>query len=99
MAYANQAEQITGRGAEVFLNHMVTLSHADLYLYTHPELGGSLYDSHADGSGVCHSSRLRPILNLSPLYQSWLGGIGSPVWQYPADTHLLDWLHHFWHRS
>ena len=28
------------------------------------KLGGSLYDSHADGSGVCYSSRLRPNLNI-----------------------------------
>ena len=34
----------------------------------HRELGGSLYDTHSDGSGVCYSSRLRPILNMRPRY-------------------------------
>jgi len=65
-----------------------------LYMYHHPELGGSLYDTHADGSGVCYSSRLRPVLNFAPRYHSWLGGHGSAVYQYNADTHLFDWLEH-----
>ena len=36
-------------------------------MYDHPELCGSLYDSHLDGSGVCYTSRLRPVLNFAPL--------------------------------
>jgi N,N-dimethylformamidase len=63
-------------------------------MYDHPELGGSLYDTHADGSGVAYSSRLRPILNFTAQYHSWLGGHGSAVYQYNADTHLFDWLEH-----
>ncbi len=94
IAYANHAEHILGRGLELFLNRMVNLGHSDLYLYAHPELGGSLYDSHADGSGTCYSSRLRPVLNFTAKYHSWLGGHGSAVYQYNADTHLFDWLDH-----
>jgi N,N-dimethylformamidase len=92
IAYANHAEHITTRGAEVLMNRMLNFGHSDLYMYEHPELGGSLYDSHADGSGVCYSSRLRPILNFTAQYHSWLGGHGSAVYQYNADTHLFDWL-------
>lgn len=92
MAYANHAEHITARGVEVLLNRMLYFGHSDLYLYDHPELGGSVYDSHADGSGVAYSSRLRPILNFTAQYHSWLGGHGSAVYQYNADTHLFDWL-------
>jgi N,N-dimethylformamidase len=38
---------------------------------------------HGDGSGVSHSSRLRPILNMRPK---------SDLWQFNADTHIVDWL-------
>ena len=54
-----------------------------LFLHEHPEYGCSLYDRHTDGSGVCYSSRLRPILNMRP---------SEALWQLPADTHLIDWL-------
>lgn len=92
IAYANHGEHITARGAELAMNRLLTFGHSDVYLYEHPELGGSLYDCHADGSGVCYSSRLRPVLNFSPRYHSWLGGHGSALYQYNADTHLYDWL-------
>ena len=94
MAYANHAEHITTRGTELQMMRLLTFGHADLYMYDHPELGGSLYDCHADGSGVCYSSRLRPVLNFSARYHSWLGGHGSALYQYNADTHLFDWLDH-----
>ncbi|MGE3829540.1 MAG: N,N-dimethylformamidase beta subunit family domain-containing protein [Parvibaculaceae bacterium] len=92
IAYANHGEHITARGAELQMNRLLTFGHSDLYMYEHPELGGSLYDNHADGSGVCYSSRLRPVLNFSARYHSWLGGHGSALYQYNADTHLFDWL-------
>ena len=94
IAYANHGEHITARGAELQMNRLLPFGHSDLYLYDHPELGGSLYDSHDDGSGVCYSSRLRPVLNFSARYHSWLGGHGSALYQYNADTHLFDWLDH-----
>ncbi len=94
MAYANHAEHITAREAERTIGRLLQFGHSDLYMYDHPELGGSLYDSHADGSGVSITSRLRPVLNFSSRYHSWLGGHGSALWQYNADTHLFDWLDH-----
>ena len=53
----------------------------------------SLYNSHTDGSGVCHSSWLRPIVNMRPGYYSvgLASGKGSPH-QLSADLHLVDWL-------
>ena len=53
----------------------------------------SLYDAHRDGSGVCYSSRLRPIVNMRPKYnQHWLHeGKGAPH-LLNADLHLVDWL-------
>src|SRR5439155_19274710 len=40
----------------------------------------SLYDKHSDGSGVCYSSRLRPIVNLRPkvVHQTLDEGRGQP---------------------
>ena len=54
----------------------------------------SLYDCHVDGSGVCYSSRLRPIVNMRPQYSmpALNLGAGSPH-QFNADLHTLDWLH------
>lgn len=49
----------------------------------------SLYDHHADGTGNCFVSRLRPIPNMRPYY------ISVPIWgahQLGADLHVLDWL-------
>ena len=92
LAYCNHGEHITARGAERQMGRLLTFGHTDLYMYEHPELGGSLYDTHADGSGVNYSSRLRPNLNFAPRYHSWLGGPGSALYQYNADTHLFDWL-------
>jgi N,N-dimethylformamidase len=53
----------------------------------------SLYDKHRDGSGVCYSSRMRPIVNMRPKYElSPLNtGKGGPH-QFNADLHLIDWL-------
>ncbi len=49
----------------------------------------SMYDSHADGSGVCYSSSARPIVNMRPKYAMPL--IRSPH-LLGADLHLTDWM-------
>jgi N,N-dimethylformamidase len=56
----------------------------------------SLNDVHSDGSGVCYSSRLRPILNTRPrvVMQYLSFGRGSPR-GLNADLFLVDWLEHF----
>lgn len=61
----------------------------------HPEYGGSTYNRHPDGTGISLSSRLRPILTMRPGYQTFdeKKGYGSGLRHYPADTHLIDWLH------
>ena len=53
----------------------------------------SLYDRHTDGTGVCYSSWMRPIVNMRPKYDMpFLDfGKGSPH-QFNADLHLIDWL-------
>ncbi len=49
----------------------------------------SLYDVHNDGSGVCFVSRLRPLPNMRPYYNSV--PIDGPH-QLGADLYVLDWL-------
>jgi N,N-dimethylformamidase len=94
LAYANEHLALDAALAELVHGHLPVMGASDLYLAEHRELGGSLYDRHSDGSGIVFSSRLRPILNMRPKYQSWLGGVGSALWQLNADTHLLAWLEH-----
>ena len=59
----------------------------------------SMYDLHTDGSGVCYSSRLRPIMNMRPKYDMPIlnKGRGSPH-QFNADLHLTDWMEEKGHR-
>jgi len=92
MAYANEHMMTDAPLAEHLTDQVVVMQPADVYLHEHREYGASCYDSHSDGSGVCYTSRLRPILTMRPKYQSWLGGKGSSLWQMNADTHIIDWL-------
>lgn len=85
LAYANYRFMLDQPLSELQLNVAIVLEPESVYLQEHPEVGLSAYDQHADGSGVRHSSRLRPILNHGPC---------SDVWNFNADTHLLAWLEH-----
>lgn len=82
-AYANRGSIIDFEGREHVRNTFCTADSTALMLHHHPELGLSTYDTHNDGSGVCISSRLRPVLSLRPQ---------EILWQLSADTHLIDWL-------
>lgn len=57
-----------------------------------PNFAHSTYNRHSDGSGVCFSSRLRPILNMRPGFVTFNDPRGSGLRHYAADTHLLAWL-------
>jgi N,N-dimethylformamidase len=92
LAYANLSYVFTNAAAELLMNRLVVVQPWEERLNAHPELGASLYDVHRDGSGICYSSRLRPILNMRPKVQTASGGLGSMLWGYNADTHLTDWL-------
>ena len=82
-AYANRQTVIGYPQREQVVGLFSSIDPTGLYLHHHPELGLSMYDCHRDGSGVCYSSRLRPILLMRP---------GEALWQLPADTHIIDWL-------
>lgn len=93
LAYANEHLAIDAGLAERVHDHVPVFTPGDVFLAEHREFGGSLYDRHSDGSGIYYSSRLRPILNMRPKVQSWLGGgTGSSLWQLNADTHIIAWL-------
>ncbi len=86
LAYAN--EQLTTLPPALFPNRKQgELAPDDHYIRENRLL--SLYDSHTDGSGVCYSSRLRPIINMRPRYH--MRALNCPH-QLPADLHLIDWL-------
>ncbi len=92
MSYANERMPSHAPIAELLTGQLAVFYPHDIFLHEHPEYGASQYDVHFDGSGVSYSSRLRPILNMRPKYQSWLGGAGSSLWQFNADSHVTDWL-------
>jgi len=81
LAYANETvhirlvESLTGRRPPVDPEYELLLKR--------PQFGGSLYEHHADGSGVRYSSHLRPIANLRP---------ATRMWSFNADTAILKWL-------
>ena len=54
-----------------------------------PEIGGSLYDVHGDGSGRCYSSPRRPILNMKP---DWKSGRRDAYRHLAADLYIPTWL-------
>ncbi len=92
MAYANNRIGIDVPETEIVTGRLLQFHPIDLFMQTHPKIGLCFYDLHNDGSGVYYSSRLRPIVNMQPKHIGDLGGVGSNVWQFNADTHILDWL-------
>ncbi|MEM7168630.1 MAG: N,N-dimethylformamidase beta subunit family domain-containing protein [Pseudomonadota bacterium] len=92
LAYANNRIGIDVPETEIVAGRLIQLSPLDLFMQEHPELGLCFYDLHNDGSGVYYSSRLRPIVNMQPKHIGHLGGVGSNLWQFNADTHILGWL-------
>jgi N,N-dimethylformamidase len=88
-AYANHARSSTDAA------YRARVEAWDAYPHNpddHPGYGRSTYNRHRDGSGICYSSRLRPVLTWRPRYLTFLDARGSGMRHYPADTHLLDWL-------
>lgn len=86
LAYANEQLKVSYRLAP---NQTTRGAETPEDKYTEASGLVSLYDHHRDGSGVCYSSRLRPIVSLRPKYITRI--LGCPH-QLPADLHLIDWL-------
>ena len=95
LAYANNRIAIDVPETETVCGRLIEVNDQDIFLQENPELGLSFYDVHNDGSPVFYSSKRRPIINFQPKVKGVLGGLGSNVWQFNADTHILGWLNHF----
>ncbi len=67
----------------------VELTERDHFLMAHPEIGASVYDIHPDHTGICYSSRLRPVVTMRPEASSWT--TGHPR-HFSADLFLIEWL-------
>jgi N,N-dimethylformamidase len=94
LAYANHRLGLDVPGTEVGMGRLIEIDRHHAFLQEHPELGFSFYEVHADGSGVFHASRNRPIVDMQPGVKGFLGGLGSNIWQFNADTHILGFLDH-----
>jgi N,N-dimethylformamidase len=88
-AYANHAR---GNTDAAFRKRMELWNAYPHNADDHPDYGRSTYNRHRDGSGICYSSRLRPVLTMRPRYLTFHDERGSGLRHYSADTHLLDWL-------
>jgi N,N-dimethylformamidase len=83
MAYADSHHSWDDPLAELCYGALLEFGPTELFLNARHDLGRSTYDIHSDGSGVCYSSRLRPILNTRPKHK---------LWNFNADLHIIDWL-------
>jgi N,N-dimethylformamidase len=93
LAYGNEHLGMDVGETEALSGHLTVLQKNDIHLGIHREIGLSLYDTHADGSGVCYSSALRPLLNLRPgKNSSWIGSNPRAPWQFNADLDLIAFL-------
>lgn len=88
LAYANEQQPAPGN----YLEDAAELAQPtvlDRWLARHSEYGFSVYDRHADGSGVNYSGLRRPIPNIRPDYLHWITGEPRHL---GADLFILDWL-------
>ena len=59
----------------------------------HTRYGLSTYNYHTDGSGICHASHRRPLLNMRSGYLTFGQASCSGLRHFQADSHLISWLH------
>jgi N,N-dimethylformamidase len=83
LAYANYRRRMSPGPSELTMGALPTVDTTDVLLAEHPELSGSTYDVHADGSGICHASVRRPLFNMRPT---------GRFWNLSMDLCLIDWL-------
>jgi N,N-dimethylformamidase len=83
LAYANYRRRMSPGPFELTMGALPTVDMTDILLSHHPELGGSTYDIHPDGSGISHASARRPLFNFRP---------GGRFWNFAMDLCLIAWL-------
>ncbi len=90
LAYANNKVRIVSAHSDALTGRATLVDPLDLTMLERPELGLSTYDSHADGSAVHYSSRLRPVVNCRPKEADLTMAYNNLA----CDLLLLDWLEH-----
>jgi len=88
LAYANDHVGVDSPRMQMMVRRALQFDEFDRYRHHHRELGASMYEAHADGTGICHSSARRPILTMRPQTQTFNGR----AWQFQADMQIVDWL-------
>jgi N,N-dimethylformamidase len=91
LAYGNEHlwEGERGEAHQRVMSFPISLDSPERILRDVPGLGRSLYDQHADGSGVMYASRRRPLTNLQPDHVHWLTAGRRHL---SADLLILGWL-------
>lgn len=91
LAYANERLQEAPRDMEPGDERALPIlpDRGDHILQRRHDLGLSVYDTHADGSGCCYSTARRPILNMRPDHRNWQTHAPRAL---AADLYLVDWL-------
>jgi N,N-dimethylformamidase len=87
LAYANESLDVSGILQLAPLQDMRLRE--EEYRYMAANGLKSTYDLHSDGSGVCYSSLLHPILDFRP--KARCRTFNAPH-QFPADLNIVDWL-------
>jgi N,N-dimethylformamidase len=85
IVYMNNRARFTSVAVELYQGRLTVMDAIDQLLLEHPGMGLSTYDRHADGSGVCYSSRHRPVTNFRPTGRHW---------NFNLDLFIIDWLEH-----
>ncbi|MDW8340239.1 MAG: N,N-dimethylformamidase large subunit [Geminicoccaceae bacterium] len=85
IAYLNHRSRFASLATELYHGRLLVLDRTDIVFLEHPEMGLSTYDRHRDGSGVCYSSRHRPVQNFRPTGRHW---------NFNLDLFIIDWLEH-----
>jgi len=90
LAYANERVLFGGIDFSGLTDIPIVVDPYDAFLGDNlSEYGGSIYDVHSDGSGICYSTARRPIVNLRPKHRHWVHSCPRKL---PFDLYLVDWL-------
>lgn len=84
-AYANMRLRMFGQAVEMQHGRLTVVDDTDLLGTDHPEIGGSTYDTHRDGSLVCYASMRRPLMNFRPK---------GRIYKFCQDLLITSWLEH-----
>lgn len=90
LAYANNVLHAGGFDMARVSDLPVVIDEADRERTGHPAYGLSLYDLHADGTGVSMSSTARPVVTERPGKRAWLTDSARHL---SGDLNVVDWLH------